>query len=133
MSLKGLRGFEFFDVTRFLVGKKLVVASCEPWLSNGDKKEDRQLIGSKINCLIQSDQTVYPTAKDGEQITNKYQLLTFKVPKVGLNFPEDTPVVPSGNIIGKVWGDFHNNLSIEAEDIHAVQAKAQASNKSLSI
>ena len=120
MSLKGLRGFEFFDVKGFLTGKKLVVASCEPWYSAAEKKEDRELIGSRINCLIQIDQTVYPTAKDGEKITNKYQTLTFKVPKVGLSFPEDTHVAPSGNVVGKVWGDFHNNLSIEAEDMHAV-------------
>lgn len=68
MALKGLPGFQRFDLEGFLEGKRLVYLKAIPW------EKDGQEVGSKVILQILEDNTIYQKAGTnnfGEQMTIK--------------------------------------------------------------
>ena len=68
--------------------------------------------------MIAEDHTVYPT-KDGETITNKYASMSVKVRKMDLTVPVGA-IIELVNPVGVVYGEFHSQLSVTADDIKVV-------------
>lgn len=114
MALKKLNRFSYFDLEEFLTGKRLLVVGITEW-----KDYDTQnILGTKVEVVIAADKTDYGAA-EGEVISNIYEKLTVKVPKLGLGFPMNTEV-RLVNAEAVVYGEYRNQLSITAEDIEVV-------------
>ena len=112
-----MRGLsKFFDTPAFLRGKRLEVTGVSKWLDYDTKAT----LGSKLAVIITEDNTVYPV-KDGEVINNKYQPIAVKVRKTDLNVPVGA-VVELISPTGTVYGQYHNQLSITADDVKVIGA-----------
>ena len=106
-----MRGLsKFFDTPAFLRGKRLEVTGVSKWLD----------YDTKVAVIITEDNTVYPV-KDGEVINNKYQPIAVKVRKTDLNVPVGA-VVELISPTGTVYGQYHNQLSITADDVKVISA-----------
>ena len=75
-------------------------------------------LGSKVEVVIAADKTDYGVA-EGEVISNIYEKLTVKVPKMGLGFPLNTEV-KLVNAEAMVYGEYRNQLSVTAENVEVV-------------
>ena len=109
-----LHMFLKFDVEGFLKDKRLMSIGVEPWkdYNTGD------VLGTKVQVAIMVDETNYGPQKDGKIVNNKLEKFFIRVPKK-INVPMDVEVVPL-NPIGKVWGEFKNQLTIDADDIRVI-------------
>lgn len=114
MSLKKLRQFLKFDWEKFANGKVFMVTECAQWLDYNTKK----LMGTKVKAAIVQDNTQYEQ-KEGEQVTNLFNTVAFKVPKQ-ISIPVNSYVKPIG-VTATVYGEYMNQLSIKCEDVQAVQ------------
>lgn len=110
MSLKKLNQFLKFDWEGFAKGKAFRVTGSKEWVDYTTKVH----MGTKIEAVITKDDTPYKQ-KEGEQVTNAYEKLTFKVGK-DMNIPAGTFVMPVG-VTATVYGDYRNQLSVTADDI----------------
>ena len=100
-----MRGLsKFFDTPAFLRGKRLEVTGVSKWLDYDTKAT----LGSKLAVII----TV---------INNKYQPIAVKVRKTDLNVPVGA-VVELISPTGTVYGQYHNQLSITADDVKVISA-----------
>lgn len=113
MALKKLRNFLKFDDVEFFKGKRLLSVSQQPWK---DFKTGEAL-GTKVEAVIAQDKTDYGL-KDGEVVSNLYEKLVFKIPKV-IEIPMNVEIRPK-NPVATVYGDYQNQLSITAEDIEVL-------------
>lgn len=113
--MKYLRQFEHFDFKGFSKDKIFMVLGCLPWVENG------VCIGTKVETVIIRDDTPY-VKKEGDDSTNVYEKINFKVKKIDLVIPKDCMVAPV-NPIAKIWGDFRNNLSVTCDDMQVLQKK----------
>lgn len=113
VALKKLRNFLMFDYERFAKGKRLLSVSQQPWK---DFKTS-EVLGTKIETVIALDKTNYGL-KDGEVVSNLYEKLVFKIPKV-IEIPMNVEIRPK-NPVATVYGDYQNQLSITAEDIEVL-------------
>lgn len=111
--MKKLRSFMDFDINRFLEGKDLRVVGAEAWQQYDDGKPT-QIVGTKYKLVIVTDATNYQSAEDAH--CNEGEQLTVKVPQVKKTFKK-LSAVQLVNPKATVWGDYQNQLSIEAEDI----------------
>ncbi|SFI40105.1 hypothetical protein SAMN04487830_1591 [Pseudobutyrivibrio sp. OR37] len=111
--MKGLAQFVTFDAEAFFAGKTLVVTKLE---ENTDYKTKVHL-GTKVECVIIDDKTPY-VFKEGNQFTNRYEKVTFKLEK-DINIPLEAKVVPKG-MKAKVYGEYRNLLSITCDDLVVV-------------
>lgn len=116
MALKGLREFVRFASEEFLEGKTLEVTSITPWQDFNTKVE----LGTKVEVAIVEDKTKYTPKPDGSVVNNKYEKLTVKVTQ--------KPLVNVGELVridgitkSSVFGDYQNQLSIEAKQILPAQ------------
>ncbi|MDE7433270.1 MAG: hypothetical protein K2N34_15340 [Lachnospiraceae bacterium] len=117
MSLKKLSQFNVFDWNKFSAGKRYMCLGVSELTDYNTKKH----MGTKVEAVITDDRTPYQT-KDGEQVTNAYEKLTFKVRK-DVKIPINAFINPV-NVDAKVYGDFRNQLSITCDDIQVIgQAK----------
>lgn len=117
---KGLRYFEEFRIKDFLEGKTIAVYECDEWRERTeDKTKQGRLLGTMVSAVILEDKTNYPTPQNGKTVSNRYAVLTIKVPKIGLSIPVDT-VVELVNPKATVYGDYRCNLSITADDVRPV-------------
>lgn len=116
--LKNLRQFITFNWEAFAKDKVFVCTGVKPWLKyeNGEKTNER--LGTSVEAVIFHDKTKYESAS-GEDITNRFEKLTFKVP-AEITIPLDKQIVPV-DVQARVWGDFQNNLSIEASRVDVVE------------
>ena len=122
MALKGLRQFLGFDINAFLKGKQMICASCDPWVDFDTK----DVLGTKVDALIVTDDTQY-RQKDGQPpVTNRYNRLTFKCSKKGLQVPLDAHIRPV-DPIASIYGNFQNELSIKCSDIEIAQTQQSRS------
>lgn len=112
--MKGLVLYLLFLWEEFCKGKVFEVVGCGPWLDFETKEKK----GTKVDVIIIKDDTPYPV-KDGKIISNRYERLQFKVPDKELSIPVGSIVEPVG-AEAKVWGDYHNKLSVKAKDVHVV-------------
>ena len=104
--------FTHFDLETFLAGKVLLVTGVSDWIDFDNKSK---ILGTKISTVIYDDATNY----GDYQGNNRFEKLVIKVPK-SIDVPLDSRVVPV-NGIAKVYGDYHNNLSVTADDIEVVE------------
>lgn len=109
--MKYLNVFQTFDWVGFSKRKKFQFLSSTPWVDSETKK----IRGMIAECVIISDETDYGEGRDG---SNRFEKIKFKVRK-SVSIPADAMVEPV-NATGKVWGDYHNNLSVTCDDLHVV-------------
>ncbi|MFR3348547.1 MAG: hypothetical protein ACLTSC_04235 [Mediterraneibacter faecis] len=81
-----------------------------------DYKTKNQL-GTKIEVVIITDKTDYG-CEDGEEVSNIYEKLVFKVAKE-IDVPMGAEVKPVSPIC-TVYGEFRNQLSIVCNDIEII-------------
>lgn len=110
MGLKGLNQFQKFDISAFLVEKRLYFVKAEPW-RDGDND-----LGSKVVTQIGEDKTRYNTPG----VNNFGEQLTVKVRGVAPSAfaqlrPLSTEVVIKDVERALVYGDYRNQLSIIAK------------------
>lgn len=117
--MKGLSQFLSFDLSRFLVGKTLVVVS----ISDLSEYGSDSVIGTKVECAIVRDDTVYAPGKDGAKVSNLYEKVNIKIKYPHTVSAEVGAVVVPVNAIATVYGEFRNKLSITADglEVQAVQ------------
>ena len=110
--MKYLTQFLRFNCGAFFRGKVLQTLSCGPLADYTTK----QIIGSKLIAVIIKDETEYHT-KTGEQVSNLYEKVTIKVPGKALTLAPGT-VIELVNPTAVVYGEYRNQLSVTAEDVH---------------
>lgn len=116
--MKGLNQFNTFDWNRFADGKTFVVTGVSDWL-DFDTKEH---LGTKVDCVIAVDKTSY-TFKDGQEFTNRFEKISFKVNK-NMNIPIESRVIPKG-VKASIYGEYRNMLSVKCDDIIVAQDKGK--------
>lgn len=110
--MKGLKQFLAFDLDAFLKDKEITFISSKPYYNYVDGQASDEVAGMKLECVITKDNTVY----NNNEITNEYEKITIKVPRADkINLKRGTRLRIEG--VGKVWGDFSQNLTIEATNI----------------
>lgn len=108
IKMKGLKEFQKFDLEAFLTDKEIMYLDFSQWYEykNGVKNEAPS--GIKMSFVIVKDDTKYST-----DVNNEYEKFDVKVRGVSsVNIKKRSLVKIKG--VAKVWGDFNQNLSIEA-------------------
>lgn len=116
MALKKLSQFVLFDFQAFSKGKVYRVTGSSEWLDYATKAH----MGTKVDAAIVKDGTPYKL-KDGENVTNLYEKITFKIRK-DVSVPINACVMPV-NAVATVYGDYRNQLSVTADDIQVLPVK----------
>ena len=106
--------FTRFDFDAFSKGKQYMSTGVQPWKD----PETGNVIGTKVEAVIIKDRTDYGLSPDCTKVNNLFEKLIFKVPKV-IDIPLNVEVMPI-KPVAKIWGDFHNNLSIRADDVQVI-------------
>lgn len=115
--MKGLNQYEHFDFQMFSAGKIYIAKGTRQWI------DDEKVIGTKVDALIWKDSTKYKPDKNGNEINNELESITFKVPKQ-IKLSSKVEIRPI-NPVAKVYGDRRNQLSITCDDIEIVQKQQQ--------
>ena len=111
-KMKGLKQFLEFDLDGFLKDKEIAFISSKPYYNYIDGQVSDQVAGMKLECVITKDNTIY----NNDEITNEYAKIPIKVPRAEkINLKRGTKLKIEG--VGKVWGDYSQNLTIEATNI----------------
>lgn len=108
--MKHLSQFLHFNWDAFAEGKRFLVTSCRPWV-DFDSKET---LGTAVEVVIYKDETEY-RQREGEQTTNLFEKLTFKVNKE-LDIPLKSFIEPI-NATATIYGEYRNQLSVKCDDI----------------
>ena len=111
-KMKGLKQFLEFDLDGFLKDKEITFINSKPYYNYIDGQVSDQVAGMKLECVITKDNTIY----NNDEITNEYEKITIKVPRVDkINLKRGAKLKVEG--VGKVWGDYSQNLTVEATNI----------------
>lgn len=111
-KMKGLKQFLEFDLDGFLKDKEITFINSKPYYNYIDGQVSDQVVGMKLECVITKDNTIY----NNDEITNEYEKITIKVPRVDkINLKRGAKLKVEG--VGKVWGDYSQNLTVEATNI----------------
>ena len=111
-KMKGLKQFLEFDLDGFLKEKEITFINSKPYYNYIDGQVSDQVAGMKLECVITKDNTIY----NNDEITNEYEKITIKLPQAEkINLKRGTKLKIEG--VGKVWGDYSQNLTIEATKI----------------
>lgn len=111
-KMKGLKQFLEFDLDGFLKDKEITFINSKPYYNYIDGQVSDQVAGMKLECVITKDNTIY----NNDEITNEYEKITIKLPQAEkINLKRGTKLKIEG--VGKVWGDYSQNLTIEATKI----------------
>lgn len=116
--MKNLYQFITFDLESFLSGKTLLVTALAPLLDYSSGLT----IGTKVECVITADDTVYRPSKDGTTTSNLYEKITVKVKEpnsVNVAIGDFVEVI---NGSATVYGDYNNKLSVTADGLTVVKA-----------
>lgn len=108
--MKKLNKFLNFDWPAFAKGKTFMATECKTWLDYDSKK----ILGTKVGFVIIEDNTDYKLP-EGETTSNVWEKGVAKVRK-DINIPEKSIIQLKG-VEATVYGEYRNQLSIEAEDI----------------
>ncbi len=111
--MRGLNKFLKFDWEAFANEKVFVATGVSEWKDFNTKEH----LGTKVDAIIAVDKTIYPF-KEGEQYSNQYQKINFKVNK-DIKVPLNARVVPKG-VKATVYGEYRNMLSVKCTDIVVV-------------
>ena len=106
--MRFLNQFNEFNFVQFSEGKTFNVVEVAPW----QDYKTKELLGTEVTVVIMTDNTNYGEKKTG---TNRFEKLKFKLRKQ-VDVPVDAQVIPI-NPVGKVYGDFNQNLSVHCDDI----------------
>lgn len=115
--MKKLKQFELFDWEAFAAEKVFSVTAVSPWV---DFKDKTTVLGTSVEVAIVKDETVY-NCKPGEVVTNLYGKLTIKVPLKSVSVTLGDHVEPV-NPVATICGDYHDKLSVKADDLCIVSA-----------
>lgn len=114
--MKALYLFLMFLWDEFSKGKEFTVTAVSDWLDYDSKKK----LGTRVDVVISADATPYQM-KDGKQVSNLFEKLSFKVRK-DITVSIGAKVVPV-NAVATIYGQFRNQLSVKCDDIQVIQAK----------
>ncbi|RGN93348.1 hypothetical protein [Dorea formicigenerans] len=112
--MKKLSKFTSFDFEAFSEGKKYLSTGIQPMKD----PETGNRTGTKVASVIIKDRTDYGISEDGTKVSNLFEKIVFKVPKI-IDIPINVEIIPI-NPVAKVWGEFQNQLSVRADDIQVV-------------
>ncbi|MBD5463609.1 MAG: hypothetical protein HDR24_11250 [Lachnospiraceae bacterium] len=112
--MKKLNKFLSFDWEAFAKGKTFMVTECKPWLDYESKK----VLGTKVGFIIIEDKTDYDVSEGETAVSNVWEKGVIKTRKE-INIPEKSIIRPKG-AVASVYGEFRNQLSIEAADITVI-------------
>ncbi|MGQ3449908.1 hypothetical protein ACTP3E_10270 [Streptococcus pneumoniae] len=116
--MKGLKHFLQFDLDGFLKDKEVTFLDAKPYYNYKDGKVTEELLGMKLECVITQDNTNY----NNQDFNNEYEKITVKVAGVEkVNINRGAKIKIQGK--AKVWGDYSQNLSIEATNVQVVKNK----------
>lgn len=114
--MKGLKQFLEFNLEGFLKDKEITFISSKPYYNYVDGQPSDELAGTKLECVITKDNTIY----NNDEISNEYEKLAIKLPRVEkVNLKRGARLKIEG--LGKVWGEYSQNLTIEATDIKVLK------------
>lgn len=116
--LKRLGEFRSFDWGRFSEGKTFVTTGVRPWQEYSGGAATGKRLGTSVEVVILHDRTEYKD-RNGEQVSNRFEKLIFKVPGV-IEVPLETQVVPV-DVTATVYGDYQNQLSVKCSRIDIVK------------
>lgn len=111
--MKKLGNFLSFNWEAFAKDKTFMAIECKPWLDYETKK----VWGTKVGFIIIEDKTDY-NVPEGETVSNVWEKGVIKIRKE-INIPEKSIIQPKG-VVASVYGEFRNQLSIEAKDINII-------------
>lgn len=114
VKMKKLNKFLSFDWEAFAKGKTFMVTECKPWLDYDSKK----VLGTKVGFIIIEDKTDYDVLEGEIAVSNTWEKGVIKIRKE-INIPEKSIIQPKG-VIASVYGEYRNQLSIEAKEINIV-------------
>lgn len=115
--MKGLKQFVQFDLNGFLKDKEIIFLDSKPFYNYIDGKPTDEVAGIKLECVITKDNTIY----SNHEINNEYEKISVKIPgvaKAGIKRGSKIKVVQG---VGKIWGDYSQNLSIESTNVQVVK------------
>lgn len=115
---------QFFDYSRFVQEKELAVKETRPLRD----ANTGLVIGTRVEVLIWKDDTEYAPNKDGSIPTNRYNTFTVKVHKKDLGLEVDD-IVEFKGVVAKIYGEYNNELSVEADDVVVVRKGLFPENK----
>ncbi len=118
--MKGLSQFLMFDWDGFAKDKAFVCTGVSEYSDYNTGAH----IGSRVEAIISVDKTAYDF-RNGQSFTNKFEKIVFKVTK-DVNIPIEARIQPRG-VVAKVYGDYHNLLSITCSDIAVATSTPSAS------
>lgn len=119
--MKGLGQFRQFDWEAFSTGKTYQVVGLSDWQDRDTGKR----LGKRVDVVIIEDHTPY-MPRNGEQFTNLYERLTFKVEgSASVDVAIGDTVTPV-DAIGRCYGDYNNQLSITCKGIRVVPPQQPA-------
>lgn len=114
--MKGLKQFLQFDLDGFLADKEITFLDAKPYYLYENGKATDEVVGMKLECVITKDDTIY----NNKEISNEYEKISIKIPGVGkAGIKRGSKLKIQG--IGKVWGDYSQNLSIEATNVQVIK------------
>lgn len=116
MGLKNLSQFILFDWKTFATGKTFLTTNIMPWK---DFDEPDKILGTKVEVAIIRDATEYKPKKDGTILDNLFDKLVVKIPTT-VDIPRNKEVTFEG-VVARTYGEYQNNLSIEAKSVQIVQ------------
>lgn len=115
--MKGLGQFRQFDWAGFSAGKAYQVVGVSDWLDRDTGKR----LGKRVDVVITADNTRYES-RNGEQFTNLYERLTFKVEgSAAVDVAIGDTVIPV-DAVARCYGEYNNQLSIVCKGVQTVPA-----------
>ena len=113
--MKGLGQFRQFDWAGFSAGKAYQVVGVSDWLDRDTGKR----LGKRVDVVITADNTHYES-RNGDQFTNLYERLTFKVEgSAAVDVAIGDTVIPV-DAVARCYGEYNNQLSIVCKDVQTV-------------
>lgn len=114
--MKNLNQFMLFDWKTFSDGKRFRVTGTSEWKDYDSGNH----LGTKVEVAIVEDRTQYKPDKNGNVQTNSYEKFPVKVAK-NVSVPVGAFVALDG-VTATVYGEYRNQLSVKAQDIHVLTA-----------
>ncbi|MGX6980181.1 hypothetical protein ACWN8V_13210 [Vagococcus elongatus] len=113
MALKNLFQFREFNHVKFFEGKVFEFTNVTPWTDFHTK----EILGKKVELTIIEDNTEYRKKANGEvPQNNKYEKITVKLHE-DISVPLNTKVIIDEIVKVSIYGEYQNQLSIEARRI----------------
>ena len=113
--MKGLGQFREFNWKEFSEGKIYQVVGISDWMDRDTGKR----LGKRVDAVIIADNTQYEY-RNGEQFTNLYERLTFKVEVSGTVDVAIGDIVIPVDAVARCYGDYNNQLSVTCKGIRVV-------------